>query len=477
MIDHIQKILQEECQLSPKDSILLGVSGGPDSICLLHILWRLEYPLVVAHLDHQLRSESSQEAQFVAEFSRQLNVPFIQQKIDVKSFAEQAGYSIEEAARVARYRFLFDAAEQYGASTVATGHSADDQVETVLMHFLRGSGLDGLTGMPYLRLPNPWSKRIPHIRPLLANWREQILQYIQDNQLQSCQDLSNLDLTYYRNRLRHELLPILKQYNPGIHRRIWQMSDIIRQDQELIEEMISQAWSNCCAIEAPDKIAFTFSRFSNLSPAIQRYLIRRAAQKLRQEMRDFDYNAIQQAVDFVNHAGQVRRVNWIAGLRLSISLDIFWIGDEKALLFDENSVPVLRSTRELPLPIPGQVTLSNKWMIRTRELENPTAALEHAHQNSNPYQAWIDPGSHPMPLKIRTRKPGDRLDVLGMQGHSIKLSDLMIDNKIPHEARATWPLIIAGDQIVWVPGIRLSEAYRLRLDSLEAVFIELIPPG
>ena len=171
MLDKIARSLQNEGKLEAKNLILVGISGGPDSLCLLHALHTLGYNLVAAHVNHRLRPEADEEAQMVKQFVGGLGVRFISCKVDVLSYADEHKVSIEEAARTIRYHYLFEQAEDVGASAVLVGHNADDQAETILMHLLRGSGLAGLRGMEYRSVPNPWSEHIPLLRPLLFTWR------------------------------------------------------------------------------------------------------------------------------------------------------------------------------------------------------------------------------------------------------------------------------------------------------------------
>ena len=212
MLDHIQSTLERDCQILPDKQILVGVSGGADSLCLLDILIRLGYPVLVAHFNHLLRPEASDDARAVEGIADMLKVPLVLGEGSANDYAQEHNLSIEESARNLRYRFLFKRAEIHDAKAVAVAHNADDQVETVLMHLLRGAGLDGLTGMPYRALPNPWSETIPLVRPLLGIWRTEIETYCTERELNPVIDRSNIDTTFFRNRLRHELIPELDTY-------------------------------------------------------------------------------------------------------------------------------------------------------------------------------------------------------------------------------------------------------------------------
>ena len=199
------KTVQEQCHLQPDQPVLVGVSGGPDSLCLLDLFSRLEFPLIVAHFDHALRPESARDAEYVRSLAAAYGKAFTTTRQDVALYAQTAHLSLEEAARQARYRFLFEQAQVYSAQAVAVAHTADDQVETVLMHLLRGSGLDGLKGMPFRTEFPGWQPQLPLVRPLLTTWRAEVEEYCRLRQLEPLYDPTNRETLYYRNRLRLDL--------------------------------------------------------------------------------------------------------------------------------------------------------------------------------------------------------------------------------------------------------------------------------
>ena len=189
----MRRVLQDECQIESDRAILVAVSGGPDSLCISEFMHEDGFPLVVAHFDHNLRPESANDAEFVRRYAQQRGVRFIFGQGDVKARVKQTQETVEEAARNARYQFLFATAEEIGAQAVVVGHSADDQVETLLMHLLRGSGLSGLGGMSYRWQPNAWHAEIPLVRPLLGTWRQEILAFCQERGLSPVEDQTNQD--------------------------------------------------------------------------------------------------------------------------------------------------------------------------------------------------------------------------------------------------------------------------------------------
>ena len=235
LLDLVRRYAERYALWSDGESVVVGVSGGPDSLCLLHLLRRLapesHLTLHVAHLNHGLRgAEAEADAQAVAELAAGWGLPYTIGRADVPSLAAETRASIEEAARQARYDFLQGVARAAGAGTIAVGHNADDQAETVLMHFLRGSGLAGLRGM----LPRTALGQGFLISPLLETPRDRVEAYCAAHGLQPRRDLSNADTTIYRNRLRHELLPLLEGYNPAIRQVLGHTAGVLAGDHEVV---------------------------------------------------------------------------------------------------------------------------------------------------------------------------------------------------------------------------------------------------
>ena len=281
MLEYLQSVLRTKCELDPRLPVLVGVSGGPDSLCLLDGLHRLGYDLIVAHLDHRLRPESLEEARAVERMAGDRDLPFILEYENVNQYAIQQGNSVEEAARILRYRFLFRVAAAQNFQAVVVGHTADDQVETVLMHILRGAGLDGLKGMTYRSLPNAWSDTIPLVRPLLGAWRDEIMAYINAKDLHPLEDASNLDMRFYRNRLRNELIPYLEGLNPGVRGRLWRMADILAEDHNVLEKITEDIWNACLQESGAGYLAIGLQILADQPLGVRRRLVRRAISMLR----------------------------------------------------------------------------------------------------------------------------------------------------------------------------------------------------
>jgi tRNA(Ile)-lysidine synthase len=477
MLKRFISILQQKCFLSPENKVLVGVSGGADSLFLLDLLSRSNYPFIVAHFNHQLRPEAEHDAQFVESISGRLGIPFVLGKEDVVEFAERAGLSIEEAARHLRYSFLFENAKQVGAQAVLVAHHADDQIETVLMHFLRGSGLAGLRGMQFWSLPNPWSDEIPLARPLLEFWREEIDAYIQDHKLEPIEDKTNRDTTIFRNRLRHELIPSLTHYNPGIRKVLYRMSQVLDADYEILEGIVDSAWQEICQDQGPGYTSFRFAALRAQPVGIQRYLIRKGINFLLPGLRDIDFHTVDRALDFIKVPTHSKRMELAAGLYILLEDELLWLANDTAVLPD-HSWPQLplndNNCIELSLGRTGNLLLGQGWRIDVDLQKTSRDFYRQTLENSDMFQAWVNIERVQFPLTVRCRRPGDRFYPAGMAGRSVKLSDFMINVKIPERARARWPLVYSGSELMWVPGYRLAHSFLISDSTPQVLHLRLV---
>ncbi|MFC2042855.1 tRNA lysidine(34) synthetase TilS [Chloroflexota bacterium] len=476
MLEKIRTVLQTKCLIASDQVLIVGVSGGPDSLCLLDVLVHLDYNIIVAHFDHCMRSESRAEAQVVRKTAEDMGIPFLLGQKDVVRYAETHRLSLEEASRVARYDFIFHQAERLGVDAVAIGHNADDQVETVLMHLLRGSGLSGLRGMSYRSLPNPWSKDIPLIRPLLDIWREEIEAYIESHELRPSIDFSNLDTQYYRNRLRHELIPHLESYNPRLRHLIFRMADVLQEDYDVVESLVDTGWQKCLLESGSEYVAFDLNLIQNQPLALQRHILRRGINHLRPGLRDVDFNTIARAIGVLDTPPRSGQIDLISGLRLLIEDDRLYIIYHEAALPSHNW-PQLDIDVELVLNVPDVLKFNQGWRLSAELTENGQRTRRKAITNNDPFQAWIDFTHLQLPLLVRTRRPGDRIKPLGMDAGSLKLSDLMVNLKLPRRVRNKWPVVTSASEIIWVPGMRLAHKCRLTEDTEAAVHLTLAKEG
>lgn len=464
----LEKTLHQACGVVPRALLVVGFSGGPDSLALLHALHALGQPVLAAHLDHGLRPESASDADLANQLAAAFGVPFTSDRADVASHAAAHKQSTEEAARELRYRFLFRVAEERGAQAVAVAHNADDQTETVLMHLLRGAGPAGLRGMAARLLPNPWSAQLPLVRPLLFTRRLEILDYCAVHDLHSILDASNQDQTYFRNHLRHELLPLLESYAPGFGKRLNQTADLISADFALIEQIAEDAWRRCLSLSGSNHLRLDRAALRAEPFALQRAVIRRAFATLRPQTSDLDFPAVERALQAAFSPADTAPVDWLAGLFVMAEGQHLWIAAWEAdLPVDWPQAP------ETPLHIetPADLQLGPGWIFTAEVAEFSGPDVK---QSDHGFEAQLDLARTGEDLTLRRRKPGDRFQPLGLDGGSMKLSDFMINEKLPQRARETWPLVCKGDDIVWVPGYRLAHPYRLQPRSRKALRLRLL---
>lgn len=458
----LTEILRTACQLDPAQPVVVGVSGGADSLCLLDLLHAEGYPLVVAHFNHRLRPEADQEASIVVDLARSLRLPVVVAEAPPDLWQQRAGHGIEEAARQARYRFLFETARQHHAQAVAVGHTADDQVETILMHLLRGAGLEGLQGMAYRTVLPAFDPHIPLVRPLLSLWREQTEAHCRSRGLPVQWDASNADLNYTRNRLRHQVLPLLQSFRPGIKQILLRTARLLQEEAALLEGLVEQAWREVVRFQTDDEVIFAQERLVSFPLALRRRLLRRAAQILLGETASFDFEALQRAASF-GEVSQAKRLDWGRGLQLMRQGDNLVVrrvsSTQAGQTWPQVSRPILLQE--------AQTDLGNGWVLTVEMGASLPPNLE-----ADNWSVWLDADKVLGPLVVRPRRPGDRFQPLGMQG-SMKVADFFINVKLPQAARQGWPLVCVGEEIVWIPGFRLAHSVRVTEKTQRVMYLSL----
>ncbi len=474
MLENIEIILRDECKLVKDRPIIVGVSGGPDSLCLMEVLRQAGYRIIVAHFDHQLRPESAQDAHFVEKTAARLMIGSVLGGVNVQEYADREKLSIEEAARNLRYQFMFKLAHEHNAQAVAVGHTADDQVETVLMHFLRGSGLAGLKGMTYRSIVTMFDAEIPIVRPLLDRWREETIIYCAANGMRPHYDSSNDSMNFLRNRIRHLLMPTLENYNPKFRDAILRMSQSLKGDHDFLMETLDDAWQKTVTESMEGSVTFDSERLSHHSIGLQRNLLKHAMQLLRPGV-EVNYAALERASNLINDPQRlILRADLKAGLRMFREADKIYVCTLEAEL-PFTLWPQMTVDSSI-VSVPGQVNLAGGWKFASERWRLPALAKEQAERNEDQFQVWLDADTLPENLELRVRHQGDHFEPLGMGGHSQKLSDFMVNEKMPQRARERWPLLCSGDTILWVPGYRPAHPFRLTDDTKNLVYFSVMRP-
>ncbi len=478
VIEQVANFINEKRLLESHQRVVAGVSGGPDSLCLLDCLHTLGYEVVVGHLDHQLRQESGDEAKFVEEIADSYGVKAVIGRENVRALSG-SGTSLEEAARLARYRFLVHLAESHDTSVIATGHTADDQAETVLMHFLRGAGPSGLRGMLPATKLDTWrgildSVGITLVRPLLCITREETQAHCNARGLSPVIDHSNQDITFFRNRLRHELLPVLEKYNPGIRNVLIRMGHVMAGEVSLLKGLVARVWNEIVHAAGDEALIIEIEPFLSQSLSVQRELIRTVIDCMRPTLRDVGFETVERALGFIEEGARGKR------LPLTGGLEMMRLQDEVVISFPGAAIafphlPQLMATVGQILEIPGQRQLAQGWSLVADEKCLPQTDRDDYVYSETAMKASFDTASIRGSLILRPPRPGDRIRPLGMQG-TIKVADLLINEHIPQPARAHWPLVVCDDLILWVAGLRMCHEARLTPDSEVALILRLLSP-
>ncbi|MFU8826409.1 MAG: tRNA lysidine(34) synthetase TilS [Brevefilum sp.] len=474
ILERLAQAASKFCGLTKDQPVLLGVSGGADSLAMAFGLDALGYPLVIAHVDHALRPESPAEAKFVQQVAESHGWPFFSQRIDVRQAAEAANQSIEEAARLVRYTYLFERARLNKCQAVAVAHHADDQVETVLMHFLRGTALGGLTGMSYRRLMPQWDPIIPLVRPLLCIWRAEIDAYIETLGMTPCVDATNLDTTYFRNRLRYELIPALETYNPQVKTALFRMADVLQVEMDWLDKMSWAAYQACVQVETDDSIQLALPAFLGLHKALKRRVLRMAIEKLRPDLRDVGFEAIERALEYLQAGKAGGEIDLIARLNLAVIEDTLVIKDWSAELPDFGKPLLVDASFEAPLGLERPVELRHRWRLTATVEEDFSDTLLSAVKSIPNDEAWLDYDRLNLPLTVRGPREGECFEPLGMGGHSQSLQDFFVNLKITAHLRPVWPLVCADQRAAWVVGLRPSEAFKITGTTQRVLKLRLV---
>ena len=425
------------------DTIAVATSGGPDSVCLLKILYRLRSQLninlIVAHLEHGLRpQEDKQETEFVANLAGELNLPLAYEKADDLTH----GSSVEERAREVRYGFLEKASDDYNAEKVALGHNMNDQAETVLINLLRGSGPTGLSGMPPIREDR-------FIRPLINITRDEIQAYLREKNIPFMTDSSNLDKRYVRNKIRLELMPILTRYQPRIIEHLSELASILTQEDEFIREEAVRRLKPLVLDSSDHDMEVSLPDLKKLSASIQSRIIRQIIKQIKGDLRKISTAHVKAIIDLVNNNKPQAKINLPDSLivkkrygRLRFSFGI------------ETEPP------DFSYEIKNMGVFHIPEIDRAIKLEE-IPKKDFLRSSLSPSEAFLDLDMIQWPLMTRNFRAGDRLIPFGFR-HFKKLKDIFIDNKIPSEKRKKIIILESDHNIVWVCGIRIDNRYRVK---------------
>jgi len=447
LLSRVRATIERYDLIKPGDKILVAVSGGADSVVLLEILCLLtqenRLELVIAHLNHDLRGiEAEADAQFVASLGRKKKIRVESALIDVRAVSEEKGVGIEEAGRMVRQRFLAKTARVVGARVIALGHTRNDRVETLLFNLIRGAGPTGLQGI------RPANK--PYIRPLINASREEVLTFARDRGLAWREDRTNKDTTYSRNWIRREVLPLLEQHNPRVVAALGRTADLIMEEQEALGMLLDRPWKEVLMSEKEGELTFFRSELAGFSPSIRALLVRRGIASLRGDLQDIERSHIESLCRLVSSSHAHGEVN-LPGINARVQ------GDELSL---STQPPKMLPPYEFPLEL-GKTELPSLEISVTLSIER----RDEAQVSSTDQTVEVaDAACVRFPLYLRSRRSGDRFCPFGMKEEK-KLKNFLIDEHIPFYERSRLPLLCDKEKILWVVGVRLSNAARVSSET------------
>ena len=505
--------------------VVVAVSGGADSMALLHLLtrvrtdWNLD--LVVAHLDHNIRPESADDAAFVGEIARRWNLPFLTSRLPAEALTREG--NLEATARRLRYQFLAQAAVDQQVDgckvDVAVAHTANDQAETVVMNLIRGSGVHGLAGMQAARTLHLENRPVPGVRvvrPLLDVTRAEILKYLSEHDIPWREDESNQDRTFVRNRVRHEILPRLEELNPRIVSALCRTASVMRGEVQRVEHFSQQALdatrrisesestsasthfsrptSGEDSLNVANRQVFDLSAFRSLSPADQRGALRACARELGHSLTELGFETVERLRRTLcdeNRGGGP--YSWFADIVLTRVEDAFSLHLRGTMPFVPEH-PFLDADWQANSPdrtlSAGGKIIADRWTLRCEALIRKELPKEWAEQwtgtprpstvsgerRHSSWEAYIDADSV-QKLSLSTPRAGQRFEPLGLGEQGKPLADYFTDRKVPRFLRSGWPILVDGERVVWVGGYQIAHSVRITPGSQSVLHLFWEPTG
>lgn len=454
MQNRILEYIRQQQLIARGDKLIVALSGGPDSVCLLHMLHTLRNELGIdihaAHLNHKLRgAESDEDSHYVSELAQSFDIPLTSHSSDVASYRRSGSLSLEEAARELRYAFLAEVVNNQGGTGIVTGHTRDDQIETILMNIIRGSGIRGLRGLQPKTILKAGKNSIPVtvIRPLIPLSRAETAEYCRQHGLFPRSDSSNQSTDFLRNRIRLELVPLLKSYNIKIEDSLLRLAAISNDDYLLIEERSKEIWHRVAQAE-DDRLSLDLKSLEALPRTLQRHTMANALQYMLGSLYDIEFTHIESMAELIQKP---------AGKSLHLPQGLLLIKEYDRLILTRDphsSCPFPPLKESYIIDVPGCYYLDG-WKINA-EIATPPLQVDSYDR----FTALLDLDKTGQRLTVRTRKPGDRFYPLGMNSPK-KLQDFMVDIKIPRTWRDRVPLICSPNSILWIVGWRIDERMKV----------------
>ncbi len=452
----IKETIEKHSMLSGGENVLVALSGGPDSVFLLHVLNNLKEELKLdlhtLYINHGLRPEESPlEIEFCKKLCETLKVPFITKSVDVKSFAKEKSMNNQEAARELRYKVFEETAFETKADKIALGHNADDQAETLLMRLLRGSGPIGLSGIPPVRGM--------FIRPLIEIERQEINRYIQEEKIDFVVDSSNLRRDYLRNKIRFSIIPMMKEINPNIIETLSRTAAIFREEERHFDIIVVKTLMRLISRKSDSRIELFLSPLEAMDKVILRRVLRRVIDETK-GLRRINFIHVEDIIGLIKTGKSGDRLYLPKGIRV--------IKDYSTLIFTTEP-PVKLDT--YMLEVPGEINLKEAGvLIKASILESHKSEIKDLRLSAD--LAVFDAERLIFPLVVRSRKEGNFFYPFGF-GKRKKLQDFFVDGKVPRDERDRIPLIISGEDIIWVAGYRQDDRFKVVDETKKVLKLEV----
>jgi tRNA(Ile)-lysidine synthase len=454
ILDRVRQTVAKYNMISEGDCVVVGVSGGVDSVALLSVLSKLRavygMSLIVAHLNHRLRgAESQRDEAFVRDLARDLGLPCEVASMEV-GLMKGRDMTLQEAAREARFMFFERVVQKHRAHRLALGQTADDQAETMVMRFIRGAGLGGLKGIPPVR------NEVIH--PLIETSRGEIETYLAREGLTYVEDSSNRKDIYLRNRIRRYVIPFLEGYNPNLKKSLVRMAQVLWQEDRYLERKVER-FSRRMAWQRGNGVYLELGPFRRLDPALQFRVLKETLGAVsgmhRKRLGVVHVLSLLGLITAGNPHGLVDLPGGLMARRVYDRLEIRRKGGDTPRDFD------------VPLAIPGVTPIPE---IGKRMISQWLDTWDLAESSSQ--CVFFDADRLHTSLRVRNRQHGDRFRPLGMPG-SKKLKDCLIDWKVPMVQRKRVPLVVSGETIVWVVGYRISHEVRVTPETRRVMRLEI----
>ncbi len=467
----IEKFIQKYHMLTCGDRVIAGVSGGADSVCLflmlLELRKKIEFDLIAVHVHHGLRGEAAdQDQRFVEALCEQHRIPLEIFRVNLESIAKKRKQSLEEAGRMVRREAFDSVCQKYGGNKIALAHHQNDNAETLLWNLSRGTRLDGLGGI------RPVNGKF--IRPLLCMNRKEIEEYLAKRKQSYCIDETNAGTDYTRNKLRHLVLPILEeQVNSAAVRHMNETMEQIWELQEYMQEQVEAAYQECVQ-EHSEKacwIQIQQNSFETFPELIKKMVIRKGMEQVGGKKRDLSHKHVDVMMELMNK--QVgRTLDLPYEMHAKRNYEGIRLEKQRTYSFGEEKKAEIMQECMSELNIPGETILADRNLkLRCKILEKPkNLSIKDIPQKI--YTKWFDYGIIKSSLYIRTRQAGDTI-VIDEKGHQKKLKNWFVDEKIPKEVRDSQLLLAENNEILWVLGHRMSQAYQVKQSTKWILQIEV----